>query len=800
VKISLNWLKDYVDLSGISSEEIVDKITYAGLEVEEVIDQAKNFANMIVGFVKERKKHPNANKLSLVIVTDGERDYNVVCGAPNVAEAQKIAFAKIGTIIPNGGFKIEKAKIRGEVSEGMICSERELGISDNHDGIMILDPSLKEGTDLAVALGLDDVTMEINITPNRADALSHIGVARDLSALYNRPLKYPEVKLSESGKKSEELASVEILDTDNCPRYVGKVISNVTIKESPEWLKKRIKSIGLRPINNVVDITNYILHEVGQPLHAFDLDNVAGKKIIVRKAAEGEKFVTLDSKERTLKSTNLMVCDAERSVAVAGVMGGENSEVTSSTKNVLIESAFFNPSSVRKTAKHLALSTDASYRFERGVDYKNSLWAAKRAAQLIQETAGGEVAVGEIDAYPNKIETKKTFVRFSRVERILGYAVPKESIINILTSLGFVITSQNEEKLEVEIPTYRSDIEREIDLIEEVARIYGYQIIPEISKISVALEVKVDQSAFKDNVKSNLNSLGFFEIITNSMLSENIASKFGKPVSVLNPQNSEMSRIRPSLMPGLLTSISNNLKVNERDLMFFEVGKVINQKNPKIISFDDFVEEEFLAAAVTGNITRTQWYEKDRTLDIYDLVGISKTFIEKTIVGAKCQFKPVLNHITNYDFAMQVIVESKVIGLIGKLDKQITSAFDINQPVFILEINLDEFRHITAQKKSFIDLLKFPKVFRDIAVVVSKEVEAGRVVEVIKESGSNLLHNVILFDIFQSESLGKGNKSLAFQLEYYNEARTLTEDEVEKDFRAVIKAVEEKLNAQLRGS
>lgn len=800
MKISLNWLKDYIDLSDISTNEIVDKITFAGLEVEEVIDQAKNFRNFVVGFVKERKKHPNADKLSLCIVTDGERDYNVVCGAPNVAAGQKIAFAKIGAVVPNGGFKIEKAKIRGEVSEGMICSEKELGISDNHDGILVLDSSFAEGTELAKALGLDDVTMEINITPNRADALSHIGVARDLSALYNRPLKYPEVILIESGKRSEELAAVEILDAENCPRYVGKVVSNVTIKESPEWLKKRIKSIGLRPINNVVDVTNFILHEVGQPLHAFDLDNVAGKKIIVRRATEGEKFVTLDSKERTLKATNLMICDSERSVAVAGVMGGENSEVTSSTKNILIESAYFNPSSVRKTAKHLALSTDASYRFERGVDYNNSLWAARRAAQLIQETAVGEVSVGEIDCYPNKISSRKTFVRFARVEKILGYSVSKENVKNILARLGFVITSKDEEKLDVEIPSYRGDVEREIDLIEEVARIFGYKNIPEISKISVALEVKVDHSEFKDKVKENLNALGFYEIITNSMLSENVASKFGKPVAVLNPQNSEMSHIRPSLIPGILTSISNNLKVNERDLMLFEVGKIINQKNPKIKSFDDFDEHEFLLAAITGNIVRTRWYEKDRATDIYDMVGIVKTFVNKCFQGVDFAFRPAVNEIANCDFSLELTVNGKTEGIVGKLDEQITSFFDINQPVFILEINLDQFKGIKASSKSFDELLKFPKIFRDMAFVLDKGIEANRVVEVIKESGSNLLHNVILFDIFQSESLGKDKKSLAFQLEYFSETKTLTEEEVEKDFRTVIKSVEEKLNAQLRGS
>lgn len=800
MKISLNWLKDYIDLSGISTDEIVEKITYAGLEVEEVVDQSKNFANMVVGFVKDRKKHPNADKLSLCIVTDGTRDYNVVCGAPNVTAGQKIAFAKIGTIIPNGGFKIEKAKIRGEVSEGMICSERELGISDNHEGIMVLDSSLVEGTELSTALGLDDVTMEINITPNRADALSHIGVARDLCAIFNRPLKYSEVKLEETGMKSEELAAVQIRDAEKCPRYIGKVVSNVEIKESPDWLKKRLKSIGLRPINNVVDVTNYVLHEVGQPLHAFDLDNLAQKKIVVRRAEEGEKFVTLDSKERKMKSSDLMICDAERSVAVAGVMGGENSEVTSSTKNILIESAYFNPSSVRKTAKHLALSTDASYRFERGTDYNITLWAAKRAAQLIQLTAGGNIAEGEIDAYPNPIQSPKVEVRFARINKVLGYDIAKEDAERILANLGFGVIEKSVEKLLVEIPSYRGDVEREIDLIEEVARIYGYNNIPEINKISITLEEKIDQSEFADRLRTVFNSLGFYEIVTNSMLSENIASKFGNPVSVLNPQSSEMSHIRPSLLPGMLSTVANNLKVSEKDLMLFEFGKIINKKNNTISSFEDFDETENCIAIITGNAVRTKWYTKDKQFDLYDLKGIVEALLSKQLPGVEITFEKSDKSSENYQSSLTVLVNKKLVAEIGELKDSVAAIFDVNQKTYALELSIDELKKVSTSKKSFNELLKFPKVFRDCAFVLDAEIESGLVVEVIKQSSTNLLHNVILFDIFQSESLGKHKKSLAFQLEYFDIARTLTEEEVEKDFRSAIKAVETKFTAQLRGT
>jgi phenylalanyl-tRNA synthetase beta chain len=801
MKISLNWLNDYINLKDISLEEILDKLTYAGLEVEEVEDQAKNYENMVVGFVIEAKKHPNADKLSLCKVSDGKEEFNIVCGAPNVATGQKIVFAKVGSIIPNGKFKIEKAKIRGEVSFGMICSERELNISDNHEGIMVLNPSLKEGTSIADALEMNDVILEIAITPNRADALSHIGIARDLSALFNRPLKYPEIKLNESGKNSNELASVEIVDVENCPRYVGKVVTNVTIKESPDWLKKKIKSIGSRPINNVVDVTNFILHEIGQPLHAFDLDKLNGKKIVVRSAGNDTKFTTLDSKERNLQSKDLMICDAKKAVAIAGVMGGENSEVTESTKNILIESAFFNPSSIRKTAKNLGLSTDASYRFERGTDPNITLWAAQRAAQLIQKTAGGEISFGEIDAYPKTITKRSTKLRFSRLDQVLGYHIENLEVEKILLGLGFEITGNSKNELMVNIPSYRHDVEREIDLIEEVARIYGYNKIPEVSKISVTLEEKVDHSAFDDKVRVLLNSLGFYEIITNSLLSEEIANRFGKPINVMNPQSSEMSHLRPSLLPGMLTTISNNLKVNEKDLQLFEIGKVFEQlSEAKINSFNDFKETEQLLMITTGNFIRTEWFEKDRPFDIYDMKGLMNSFLTNLLTGITVVDKYSDHDPQFLDYAFEIVANEKNLGICGKLKKEICALFDINQDVFLFQTNLNELKQIPIPKKTFKDLLKFPKVYRDCAFVLDSNIRSDQVAEVIKESGSNLLHNVKLFDIFQSESLGPGKKSLAFQLEYYDPARTLTEEEIEKIFSKTVKSVEQKFNAQLRGA
>lgn len=801
MKISLNWLNDYIDLKDISLNEILDKLTYAGLEVEEVEDQAKDFENIVVGYVVEAKKHPNADKLSLCKVSDGMEEFNVVCGAPNVSTGQKIAFAKVGAVIPNGKSKIEKTKIRGEVSFGMICSERELNISENHEGILVLDNSLKEGTPISDALELNDVVLEIAITPNRADALSHIGIARDLSALFDRPFHYPEIKLNESGKKSSELASVEIDDAENCPRYIGKVVSNVQVKESPEWLKNKIKSIGSRPINNVVDVTNFILNEVGQPLHAFDLDKLNGKKIIVRPAGKDSKFTTLDSKERTLHQNDLMICDAKIPVAIAGVMGGENSEVSVSTKNILIESAYFNPSSIRKTAKHLGLSTDASYRFERGTNPDITVWAARRAAQLIQETAGGEIAVGEIDAYPKPIENRSTNLRLSRLNKVLGYLIENKEVERILMRLGFDIIEKSENELKVLIPLYRGDVESEIDLIEEVARIYGYNKIPEVNKISVTLEEKVDHSAFVDKVRLLLQSLGFYEIITNSFLSQEIANRFGKPLHVLNPQSSELSHIRPSLIPGMLMTVSNNLKVNEKDLQLFEIGKVFERTNEtKIETFDDFNEREQLLLIVGGNLIRTEWFEKDRIADLYEIKGIVESFLDKLYPDARIDSIKSNDASLFFETLIDVNINGSIIGRFGKLKKEICALFDVNQDVYAFQTNLEELKEITLPQKSFKELLKFPKIYRDCAFVLDSNIESYQVVKVIKENGSNLLHNVKLFDIFQSESLGTGKKSIAFQLEYYDPAKTLTEEDIETVFAKVIKSVEQKFNAQLRGA
>lgn len=800
MKISLNWLKDYINLDGLTVEEIVSNLTMCGLEVEDFTDQSKIYENFVIGYVKEKEKHPNADKLSLCKVTDGTNDFQVVCGAPNVAAGQTVVFAKEGAVVPKGGFKIGKAKIRGVESFGMICAEDELGLSDDHAGIMVLDESYKLGKSFSEAFGLNDVVLEIGITPNRPDALSHIGVARDLAAIFNRELKIPEIKLTETSAPVENEAAIEIIDTVNCPRYSAVVVKDITIKESPEWLKTRLKAIGQRPINNIVDITNYIMQEVGQPLHAFDLDKVGGKKIVVRKAGNDNKFTTLDSKERKIDPNSLMICDGDKPVALAGVMGGENSEISNKTTNVLIESAYFNPSSVRKTSKQLGLSTDASYRFERGIDPNNTLYAAQRAAQLMAELADGKICKGAIDVYPEKINEKIVTLRQSRTLRILGYEVEIQKVKSIVKNLGMKIVSEKEDVLELTIPTFRPDIEREIDVIEEIARIHGYENIPAVERIANNLDRKTDESEFADTVKNAAVALGFYEALNNSLVSEKLAEMMGKSIAVLNHQSVDMSNLRTSLVPGLLQTISKNINVGEKNLQFFELGNIFIRKSEKIKSFDDFTEETNLIFAITGNSGQKEWHSKERAYDFYDLKGFIDSFTRK--LGLSKILSDVYNNEGDalYSYYYSKNKGSQVIGKGGSIRKEILKQFDIIQDVYCFEFKFEGLKELNSVKNKFSELLKFPKVERDFAFIFDKNISNSEIKDYILSCKSKLLKNVRLFDLFESESFGKEKRSLAYSLEFYDETRTLTDDEVEKEFTNLTELVKKKFNAELRGA
>ena len=801
MRISLNWLKEYVDLQGIPVSEIVQELTMSGLDVEDYTDQSELYKNIIVGEVKEVQKHPDADKLSVCKVFDGMDELQVICGAPNVEAGQKVVFASVGAVIPNGKIELKKTKIRGVESFGMICAEDELLLSEDHTGIMVLDSSFNPGMEISKALGLDDVIMEIGITPNRPDALSHIGVARDLAAIFNKELKYPNLNYKETDEDINSIASVEIQDSTNCPRYAAKVVKDVQVIESPDWLKKKIIQIGLRPINNIVDVTNFILHELGQPLHAFDLDLLAGQKIIVKSTTQEKKFTTLDSKERILPADTLMICDGEREVAIAGVMGGENSEITRSTKNILIESAYFNPSSIRKTSKKLQLSSDSSYRFERGIDFNNVLFAAERAAQLIAEVSGGKICKGNIDAYPVKLKNREVQLRYNSVSKILGYDIPLEKIHNILHLLGFKELKKEENSLTVSVPGFRPDIEREIDLIEEIARIHGYDNIPTISKINITLGEKHDDSEFADKIRDAAISLGFYEMINNPLVSEKFSQLCGEPIALSNPLSEDMANLRTSLLPGVLAVVTRNINKGAKDLALFEIGNVFQRlNNNKIESFEDFNENQNLIFVLSGKETEKTWNSAEKGFDFYSLKGLLKAFIQKITLDNVLTDLYYSDVNSKYDLNFAFAYKTESIGWGGKVKKQLLELFEIDQDVFCFEFNLDKLKQITTQPKKFTEPLKYPKVIRDFAFIFDTLVNYGDVNDYISKSSSSLLKKVDLFDIFESEILGTGKKSMAFTLEFFDENRTLTEEEVEKEFNDLIRKVSKEFNATLRGS
>lgn len=799
MKISLNWLKEYIDLSDLSPQQISDALTLIGLEVESLVDQNEIYKNFVVGFVKDKVKHPNADKLSLCVVTDGNEDFQVICGAPNVDKGQKIVFAKIGAIVPKGNFKIGKAKIRGVESFGMICSEAELELSDNHEGIIVLNETTEIGKNISDVLSLNDIILEIGITPNRPDALSHIGIARDLAAFYNKKLTFPKVLIDNSINNINEFASVEIVDSKNCPRYSAKIVTGIVVKDSPDWLKNKLKNVGLRPINNIVDVTNYLMYEYGQPLHAFDLDYLSGNKIIIKQAGDVSNFKTLDSKERKLSSDMLMICDGEKPVAIAGVMGGENSEITNSTKNILIESAYFNPSSIRKTAKKLGLSTDSSYRFERGCDPSNTAIIAEKAAQLISEISNGKIVDGIIDVYPEKINGKEIILRFNRLKEILGYEIPYNYVKNILLTLGFQFIEENDNNIKLLSPTFRPDIEREIDVIEEVSRIYGYDKIPAVEKISVTLSERKDDSEFSDLIRNILIGIGLYEIICVPLVDEKTAEQNGNPVPLMNPLSTEMSHLRTSLTPGILQTILRNINSGVKSISVFEIGHIYNKKSESIKTFSDFEENEMLTIAISGLTNELSWYEKESEYDFYDLKGIVETLLKKLSLDN------IINHSyneienKNLDLAFSISSNETNIGMGGKVKNEILKKFDIEQNVFLFEINLKELKQIQQEEKKFKELLRYPKVKRDAAFIFEDEILFGEIQNFVRKLKTNFLKNVEIFDIFKSEQLGSNKKSLALRFEFFDETKTLTEEEVEKEFLLLINEIKKQFNAGLRG-
>ena len=802
MKISYNWLRQYLDFN-ISPEETADKLTLLGLEVEEIEETGSDFEGFVVGEVLDVRNHPNADKLVLCDVNTGDEQVQIVCGAPNVAAGQKVPVAKTGATIPvpmkDGSYlTIKKTKLRGETSEGMICSEAELGLSDDHTGIMVLNGETSVGTPLKKVLNTEkDTVFEIGLTPNRPDAACHIGVARDLSAVVGAKLKTPYKESTVAEAPLTEEISIKIEDPDKCHRYVGLIVENVKVDESPAWLKNRLTAIGLRPINNVVDVTNYVLHEIGQPLHAFDYSLIGKKKIIVKSFDEETKFTTLDSIERTVPAGSLFICDGNGPVAIAGVMGGENSEVTEKTTKILIESAYFNPSSVRKTSKQLALQTDSSYRFERGIDPNLQLRAAKRAAELIAEITGGTILEGAEDVHPVKTDPQIVPLRPSRVNHLLGTKLGKDKIQSILQKLEFGVEEEASDRFLFSVPTFRPDVTREVDLIEEVGRVYDYNNIPKPESAPfIAPEPLSEAEQFQQRLRSLAKSLGYKEISTNSLLSKKEADLLaGEELQIhtLNPVSQENTTLRTHLTGGFLKALRYNLNRNAVNLKFFEIGHVFRKSDNG--TWIKGVEEEIhLLFGLCGNRKEDNWQSGVQPWTIFDLkADIEALFQDLGIADDIVQE-------TKGNQSLRYWYKEEIVAVLNETEETLLKGFDVEQDAFSAEVNVTRLFDLgLAQNKvTYTAVPRFPTFEFDAAFTVDVSVRAGDLVKQIKETAGGLLKSVTVFDVYEGKNLGKGKKSIAFRLTFLDSNKTLNIKDVEPVVQKIVQTLEKTAGAKLR--
>ncbi len=799
MKISLNWIREYLPgLNYGTLDSLIEKMIEAGFDIESVENESVLFENFVVGHVISREKHPNADKLSLCKVDIGDSILNIVCGAPNVAEGQKVCVAKVGAIIPKDRFEIKKSKIRGELSEGMICSESELELSENHDGIMVLDSDSLTGMPFAEYSGKSDIIFELGITPNRGDLLSHFGVAREIAGIYGIEAVHPEVNVAEGNTDTTDLISISI-ESNSCKRFTGRVIQGIEVKESPEWLKQKLLAVGLRPRNNIVDITNFVMFETGQPLHAFDYDNIRGKQIIVKDAKEGDKFVTLDSKERVLNSASLMVCDAEGYSAIAGIMGGEHSEITGNTRNVFLESAYFDAVSIRKNSKRLGLSTDASHRFERSVDIDMVKYASLRAASLIKDLAGGDVSREILDVYPAPFPQQVVELRISKAEEVLGLKFTDELVISLLEKIGISHSGGKGERLSFIIPeARRADLQREPDLIEEIARLYGYSRVESRFDFRTNLLKGRDSTSekmksLKRMISSHLIGRGFNEIITTPMAAGvTETSNDLKPVRLLNSITAEHNLMRIDLAEGLLSVIATNFNNCGKDisLKFFEIGRVFRDKG------NSFEEKECVIFGLSGKNDGQFFYNGDRKFDLTDIRGEAEMLLSKLNVENFGLFYYNDNHFKGE--RIDVGLKGRVLGNIIKADKNLLDKFGIETEVYFCRFFIDELLPFAGKVNQFKEYGKFPSVKRDLALVVEKRVRFKDLIDVINRNGGGILKTVELIDIYEGPQVSEGRKSMAFTLEFASEARTLTDKETNDVVSGILKSLETETGATLR--
>lgn len=811
MQISYNWLKQFIKLD-ITPEETAEILTDLGLEVEGInrYESLKGgLQGVVVGHVLSCTKHPNADKLNITKVDLGLGEpVQIVCGAPNVAEGQKVPVATIGTELydaEGNAFQIKKGKIRGEESNGMICSEVELGIGTDGSGILVLDAKWEPGTPASTIFNivLDDV-LEIGLTPNRSDAMSHWGVARDLRAallqnakndIHHQELITPSVSKFKVERRTLKV-DITVEDYKKAPRYCGVTISDIEVKPSPEWLQNRLKAIGITPKNNIVDVTNYVLHDLGQPLHAFDTAKIKGNKIVVKSATAGTKFTTLDNVERTLHEDDLVICDENGPMCLAGVFGGSNSAVTENTTSIFLESAYFNPVIIRKSAKRHGLNTDSSFRFERGINPSITEYALKHAALLIQKVAGGEITSDIIDLYPKKIEDFSVFLNFNNINRLLGEEISKETIKKILVSLDIKLHSISDAGLGITVPAYRTDVTREIDVIEEILRVYGYNNITFSSKLNATISnsSRTEDHKVQNIISNQLVAQGFYEIMNNSLttpdytaLSESIKASY--QVDILNPLSHDLSVMRQSLLFGGLEAISYNINRKKTDLKLFEFGKTYHKL------LNNYEEHKQLAVFATGNNSKNTWNNTPATTDFFKFKGFVTSILDRLGV-TKVTTQPTENDIFSegiaYYLGKELLVEY------GILKRNILKAFDIKQEVCYAEFQWENILKVISAKIKFTEINKFPSVRRDYALLLDENVTFEQIFTLVKQVDKNIIKDVNLFDVYQGDKIAEGKKSYAISILMEDGSKTLTDNVVDKIMGKIQYQLENNLGAQLR--
>jgi phenylalanyl-tRNA synthetase beta chain len=798
MKVSLNWLKDYVDIE-MSANQLGDLLTMVGLEVEGIEAVGQSLDGIVSARILTIEPHPKADRLSLCQVDTGRERLQVVCGAPNLKEGTLAAFALPGVSLP-GGTVVMESRIRGEVSAGMLLAEDEMDLTDDHTGIMTLPSDFPLGAALTSVLPLSDWVLDMSITPNRPDWSSVLGVAREIAAVTGKKLNKPAIEIKETGPAIQDLTSVTIMDPEGCPRYVAGIIQDVDLGWSPFWMRYRLYLSGIRNINNIVDVTNYVMLEMGQPLHAFDYNRLRENRIVVRRAGDGETFSTLDGETRLLNSETLMICDGERSVALAGVMGGLNSEIYAGTKNILLESAFFDPVTIRRGSKRLGMSTEASYRFERGADIEGTATALRRAISLISSLAGGSVAKGLIDNYPIPYTAPRIDVSVDQTNRILGTQFSYDQMSMYLRALGMEIERIKKNQMRITPPSFRVDITREVDLIEEVARLDGFENIPvTYPTIRPSDEVEAPEVVYHDQLCAIMVGLGFTEIITYSFVPLDSADMLGAEkgsavrsfVKLLNPITVEQSILRTSLVPGLLSTVKNNIFHGENELKLFEWGRIFIRKERN----QQPIERNFLAAVMNGPYNQKTWYSDERHVNFYDIKGAVEALLKGlSLVSSDTEgffFKKGAG-LPWYDpvASSRIYCSGSLIGQVGRITSPVIEAFDLKkEEVYLFEIDVEALLKNLSGKKIFQPFAKFPAVYRDISIIVSRQLESARVVEIIKREGGELVESVNIFDMYTGKKIDSSEKAMAFRICYRSKHKTLEGSAVNQLHDSVIKKI-----------